>query len=47
MDENIKQVHVITCEPVTPIFLPSKPDTRDPNKGKIKIEIYILMCCSK
>ena len=42
MDDKIKQVHVIICEPVTPIFLPSKPDTREPNKGKIKIEIYIM-----
>ena len=29
------------CEPVTPIFRPSKPEISEPKKGKIKIEIYI------
>src|SRR6202051_186549 len=39
-------VHVINCAPLTPTFLPKKPDTIDPNKGKVimaKYIIYILL----
>ena len=42
MEDNIKHVQVIKCDPVTPIFLPMKPDTIEPNKGKIKIDRYIM-----
>jgi hypothetical protein len=35
-------VHVIICDPVTPIFLPKKPDIIDPNKGSINIVKYII-----
>ena len=34
--------HVISCAPFTPTFLPKKPDTTDPNKGKIIILKYII-----
>jgi hypothetical protein len=34
--------HVIICAPLTPTFLPKKPDTIDPNKGKIIILKYII-----
>ena len=33
----ITQIHVIKCAPLTPVFLPKKPETIDPNKGKIII----------
>src|SRR6267154_1171903 len=42
----ITLVHVINCAPLTPTFLPKKPDTIDPNKGKVimaKYIIYILL----
>src|SRR5271154_2255516 len=42
----ITQVHVINCDPLTPTFLPKKPDTIDPNIGitiKAKYIIYILL----
>jgi hypothetical protein len=32
---------VINCAPLTPIFLPKKPDIIEPSKGKIKILKYI------
>ena len=38
--------HVINCAPRTPTFLPKKPETIDPNKGKniiLKYIIYILL----
>jgi hypothetical protein len=35
-------VHVINCAPLTPIFLPKKPETIDPNKGKVIIAKYII-----
>src|SRR5713226_5153081 len=38
----ITLVHVINCAPLTPIFLPKKPETIDPNKGKIIIARYII-----
>ena len=34
--------HVINWAPLTPTFLPKKPDTIDPNKGKIIILKYII-----
>ena len=34
--------HVIICAPLTPTFLPKKPDTIDPNNGKIIILKYII-----
>jgi len=34
--------HVISCAPLTPTFLPKKPDTIHPNKGKIIILKYII-----
>ena len=42
----ITLVHVINCAPLTPTFLPKKPETIDPNKGKMimaKYIIYILL----
>ena len=42
----ITEPHVIICDPLTPIFLPKKPDIIDPNKGKTikaKYIIYILL----
>jgi hypothetical protein len=39
---------VIDCAPLTPTFLPKKPETIDPNKGKVIIAryiIYILLRC--
>ncbi len=33
---------VINCAPLTPAFLPKKPATIDPNKGKIMILKYII-----
>ena len=38
----ITLVHVINCAPLTPIFLPKKPETIDPNKGKVIIAKYII-----
>ena len=38
----ITAVHVIICDPETPIFLPKKPDAIDPNSGKIIIARYII-----
>ena len=35
--------HVINCAPRTPTFLPKKPETIDPNNGKIKIVKYIII----
>ena len=36
------QPHVISCDPVTPIFLPKKPDAIEPNKGRITRLKYII-----
>src|SRR5690242_1322983 len=38
----ITLIHVIICAPLTPTFLPKKPATIDPNKGKITILKYII-----
>src|SRR6476469_3815461 len=38
----ITLAHVINCAPLTPTFLPKKPDTIDPNNGKIIILKYII-----
>lgn len=38
----ITQLHVINWAPLTPTFLPKKPDTIDPNKGKTIIAKYII-----
>ena len=38
----INAVHVICWDPVTPIFLPKKPEVIEPNKGKITIDKYII-----
>jgi len=41
----ITHVHVIICDPLTPTFLPKKPDIIDPNMGnpiKTKYIIYFL-----
>ena len=37
----ITLIHVISCAPRIPTFLPKKPETIDPNKGKIIILKYI------
>lgn len=42
----ITDAHVIKCAPLTPTFLPKKPETIEPNKGKIinvKYIIYIVL----
>jgi hypothetical protein len=39
---NITAVQVIIWDPVTPIFLPKKPEAIDPNSGKIIIVRYII-----
>src|SRR5205823_14479227 len=39
---NITQLVVIICAPVIPTFLPKKPDTIEPNKGKIIKDKYII-----
>ena len=39
---NITAVQVIIWAPVTPIFLPKKPEAIDPNSGKIIIAKYII-----
>jgi hypothetical protein len=53
--ENVQQhnkyheMHVIICDPLTPIFLPKKPEAIEPNKGKIinvKYIIYIVTIIS-
>src|ERR1700712_5393544 len=38
----ITVVHVIICALLTPTFLPKKPETIDPNKGKVIIAKYII-----
>jgi len=38
----ITDVHVITCDPLTPIFLPKKPEDIDANKGNIIMIRYII-----
>jgi hypothetical protein len=38
----ITQLQVINCDPDTPTFLPKKPDTTAPNKGKTNKTKYIL-----
>lgn len=35
-------IHAITCEPVTPTFLPKNPDTIELSKGNIIIVKYII-----
>jgi hypothetical protein len=35
-------VQVMICEPVTPIFLPKKPEAIEPNRGNIIIIKYII-----
>lgn len=40
--------HVINCAPLTPTTLPKKPDTIEPNMGKViiaKYIIYTLLIC--
>ena len=39
---NITHVHVIIWEPVTPNFLPKKPDKIEPNKGNTIRVKYII-----
>ena len=39
--------HVMNCAPRTPTFLPKKPETIDPNKGKIITTKYIIYILSK
>ena len=34
--------HVINCAPLTPTFLPMKPDTIEPNKGNTIKARYII-----
>jgi hypothetical protein len=38
----INDEHVIIWAPVTPTFLPKKPDTIDPKRGNIIIVKYII-----
>lgn len=38
----ITDPQVIICDPFTPTFLPKKPDTIEPNKGKTIIAKYII-----
>jgi len=38
----ITDVHVIICDPLTPIFLPKKPEDIDANKGSIISTRYII-----
>jgi hypothetical protein len=35
-------VHAITCDPLTPIFLPKKPEDIEDSKGSIIIIKYII-----
>lgn len=39
---NITDEQVINCAPLTPTFLPKKPDTIDPNKGNTIKARYII-----
>jgi hypothetical protein len=39
---NTTDIHVIKCEPVTPIFLPKKPEEIEANKGNNMIVKYII-----
>lgn len=41
----ITEPHVIICDPVIPTFLPKKPDTIEPNNGKIINVKYIYLYC--
>jgi len=38
----ITLVHVIICAPLVPTFLPKKPETTDPNNGKVIMAKYII-----
>jgi len=38
----ITDVHVIKCDPLTPTFLPKKPEIIEPNKGSITMIKYII-----
>jgi hypothetical protein len=38
----ITEVHAIICDPLTPIFLPKKPQDIEPSKGNIIIIKYII-----
>jgi len=38
----ITDEEVINCAPLTPTFLPKKPETIDPNKGNIIKARYII-----
>tara|TARA_Y100001951_G_C11294727_1_gene274701 strand:- start:211 stop:447 length:237 start_codon:yes stop_codon:yes gene_type:complete len=38
----ITDVHVIMCDPVTPTFLPKKPEIIEANKGRMIIFKYII-----
>lgn len=38
----ITDVHVIIWDPVTPTFLPKKPETIEANKGRMIISKYII-----
>jgi hypothetical protein len=38
----ITDPHDTNWEPVTPIFLPKKPDDIEPRRGKIIIKKYII-----
>ncbi len=38
----ITHVHAIIWDPLTPIFLPKKPEEIEPNKGNIIIIKYII-----
>jgi hypothetical protein len=38
----ITKLVVIICAPVTPNFLPSKPEAIDPSKGNVIIVKYII-----
>ena len=41
----ITQPDVIICDPLTPTFLPKKPETIDPNKGNtIMAKLFIFYC---
>jgi len=39
---SITERHVINCAPLTPNFLPKKPELIEPNKGRIIIARYII-----
>ncbi len=38
----ITKLEVINCNPVTPIFLPKRPEAIDSSNGKVIIAKYIL-----